>query len=144
MKPSVPSSLLPTQRVCQDGHGVSQRREPVAFGLGGGAPGTPRWGSGFKDALRENFNCTRSVNFFSTSLPLETNNVTLDPELKDAWDLPFASPTHSRSGRHQSHKPGLGISWATPPSRSRPSPTAQQTTIISLAKNGSLTAASRR
>jgi choline dehydrogenase-like flavoprotein len=28
-----------------------------------------------------------SINAFATSLPLETNNITLDPDVKDAWGL---------------------------------------------------------
>jgi len=67
---------------------------PLAYALGGAlAPGSPRWGAGFKDAL-ENFNHTMTSNIFSTSLPLETNNVTLDPELKDAWGVPAIRVTY--------------------------------------------------
>jgi choline dehydrogenase-like flavoprotein len=67
-----------------DGRGGVQ---PIAYGIGGGGGG-PRWGAGFKQSLRENYNHTMTLQFFSTNLPLETNNVTLDPELKDAWGLP--------------------------------------------------------
>jgi len=67
-----------------DGRGGVQ---PIAYGIGG-AGGGPRWGADFKQALKENYNHTMTLQFFSTNLPLETNNVTLDPELKDAWGLP--------------------------------------------------------
>ena len=68
---------------------------PIAYGAGGvGGSGAPRWGAGFKKALKEDFNHTMSLNIFSTSLPLETNNVTLDPELKDSWGLPAIRVTY--------------------------------------------------
>src|ERR1700741_4772098 len=61
---------------------------PVAFALGGLPPGTPTWGKGFKDALANNFTRTMELFGHGTSLPVETNSFSLDPELKDAWGLP--------------------------------------------------------
>jgi choline dehydrogenase-like flavoprotein len=60
---------------------------PYFFALLGLPPETPRWGSGFKSALRHNFTRTMSIHCTGTSLPLESNSFSLDPDLKDAWGL---------------------------------------------------------
>jgi choline dehydrogenase-like flavoprotein len=76
---------------------------PITFATGGLPPdeartalppGTPRWGKGFKDTLSQNF--TRSMQIFShgTSMPVETNSFSLDPDLKDAWGLPALCLTY--------------------------------------------------
>jgi choline dehydrogenase-like flavoprotein len=48
----------------------------------------PQWGAEFKRTLRRLY--TRSVQCWghTTSLPVETNRVDLDPEAKDSWGLP--------------------------------------------------------
>jgi choline dehydrogenase-like flavoprotein len=61
---------------------------PVSFALGGLPPGTPRWGKEFKQALRQNFTRTMDIFCHGTSLPVETNSFSLDPDVKDAWGLP--------------------------------------------------------
>ena len=68
---------------------------PVSFALAGLPQDAPRWGKGFKATLSEYFNRTMSVCGHSTSLPLETNTITLDPEVKDAWGLPALRVTYS-------------------------------------------------
>ena len=67
---------------------------PIGFALDGLSPDTPRWGADFKKALRNNF--TRTVTAFgsTTSLPIESNTITLDPEVKDAWGLPALRVTY--------------------------------------------------
>ena len=45
------------------------------------------WGSAFKAQLA-NFRYTMSATGHATSLPQETNTVTLDPDLVDAWGRP--------------------------------------------------------
>jgi choline dehydrogenase-like flavoprotein len=67
---------------------------PITFALGSLPPGTPQWGKGFKDVLSHNF--TRTVEIFShgTSLPVENNSFSLDPDLKDAWGLPALRMTY--------------------------------------------------
>ena len=67
----------------------------------------PSWGPEFKARLRE-FPRSMQIACHSTSLPVESNNVTLDPDLKDAWNMPAISPSHdssriaaSRSSRRQ-------------------------------------------
>ena len=60
---------------------------PIGFANGGLQPGTPRWGKDFKAALAHDFTRTMEVSTHGTSLPLENNSFSLDPELKDAWGL---------------------------------------------------------
>jgi choline dehydrogenase-like flavoprotein len=61
---------------------------PGAFAMGGLPPGTPRWGKEYKKALRQNFTRTLEIFCHATSLPVETNSFSLDPDVKDAWGLP--------------------------------------------------------
>ncbi len=45
-----------------------------------------------------------TITCFVTQLPLETNRVDLDPDVKDAWGLPaMRITTHEPSRRHQEH-----------------------------------------
>ena len=53
----------------------------------------PGWGAGLKQHLRE-FPRSMQVACHGTSLPLETNNVTIDPMLKDAWGIPAIRVTY--------------------------------------------------
>jgi len=53
----------------------------------------PRWGSEYKATLAE-FPRSMMVGCHGTSLPVETNSVTLDPELKDAWGMPAIRTTY--------------------------------------------------
>src|SRR4029453_1587194 len=53
----------------------------------------PRWGSEYKARLAE-FPRSMMVGCHGTSLPVETNSVTLDPELKDAWGMPAIRTTY--------------------------------------------------
>ena len=61
---------------------------PISYGLGGLQPGAARWGAAYKQALREEANHKMTVSCFVTQLPLETNRVDLDPDVKDDWGLP--------------------------------------------------------
>jgi len=61
---------------------------PISYGLNGLSPGSPRWGAGYKKALREEANHKMNISCFVTQLPLETNRVDLDPDVKDEWGLP--------------------------------------------------------
>jgi choline dehydrogenase-like flavoprotein len=67
---------------------------PLSAAPGGLPPNTPRWGKGFKDALSHNFTRTMRIGCHGTSLPLEANSFSLDPELKDAWGLPALRMTY--------------------------------------------------
>jgi len=61
---------------------------PFELGLGGLSPDAPRWGAGYKKALQEEANHRMTVSCFVTQMPLETNRVDLDPDVKDEWGLP--------------------------------------------------------
>ena len=61
---------------------------PLSMGLNGLSPEAPRWGAGYKKALREEANHKMTITCFVTQMPLETNYVDLDPEAKDEWGLP--------------------------------------------------------
>ncbi len=67
---------------------------PITFATGALPPGTPRWGKGFKDALAHNYTRTLEIFCHGTSLPVESNNFSLDPGLKDAWGLPGLCMTY--------------------------------------------------
>jgi len=67
---------------------------PINFALGSLPPGTPRWGKEFKATLAHNFTRTMEIFGHGTSLPLETNSFSLDPDLKDAWGLPALRMTY--------------------------------------------------
>ena len=78
------------------GGGLDARYDftPVTFGFGGIPPGIPRWGKDFKAALAHNFTRTMEIFCHGTSLPVENNSFSLDPDLKDAWGLPALRLTY--------------------------------------------------
>lgn len=78
------------------GGGMDARFEfyPISFALNGLPPETPAWGAGFKKALQENFNRTMHIFGHTTCLPLPTNSISLDPDVKDAWGLPALRATY--------------------------------------------------
>ena len=61
---------------------------PAGFALYGMPPDAPRWGSEYKRLIGAYFTRTMSLLAHATSLPMEKNSVTLDPDVKDAWGLP--------------------------------------------------------
>ncbi len=78
------------------GGGIDARfgRYPISFALQGLPPGSPEWGEGFARNLAEQFSRTMFFATHGTSLPLEANSITLDPQLKDAWGLPCMRVTY--------------------------------------------------
>ena len=60
---------------------------PIAYGLGG-VHGAPSWGAGYKQALIQQANRKLYIANFISQMPLATNAVDLDPDVKDAWGLP--------------------------------------------------------
>jgi len=78
------------QRGFYGGGGIDARFDfyPISFALGGLPPDVPKWGTGFKTALAEYFTHTMMLAAHTTMLPVETNSVSLDPEVKDHWGLP--------------------------------------------------------
>ncbi|HEX9581031.1 MAG TPA: GMC family oxidoreductase [Gemmatimonadales bacterium] len=67
---------------------------PVLFGMAALPPDAPKWGAGYKRTLREYYNHTMDVAGHTTSLALESNNITLDPDLKDKWGRPGIRVTY--------------------------------------------------
>jgi choline dehydrogenase-like flavoprotein len=66
---------------------------PVGFGLSGFSPGMPQWGMEYKKNLKY-FPRIMYVLSHNTVLPVETNTITLDDEVKDAWGLPVIRVTY--------------------------------------------------
>jgi len=62
--------------------------QPIQFALDGTPKDLPRWGSGYKKVLREYYTHSAGILSHSTCLPLESNSISLDPDIKDAWGLP--------------------------------------------------------
>lgn len=79
------------------GGGIDARfgKYPITFALGGLPPDSPTWGEGFARSLAEQYTRTMFFGTHGTSLPLESNNITLDPHLKDAWGLPCLRVTYT-------------------------------------------------
>ena len=67
---------------------------PILYALGVSPPGAPRWGAEFKQRLHDEYSRTFVVAGHTTSLPLESNNITLDPTAKDKFGLPGIRMTY--------------------------------------------------
>ena len=105
---------------------------PLGMGLNGLSPDAPRWGAGYKKALREEANHKMTITCFTTQMPLETNRVDLDPDVKDEWGLPamrITSTSHPNDMKcanffHQKaieilKAAGATKVWGNPPNDSR-------------------------
>lgn len=77
------------------GGGIDTRFDlpPIAFAMDGLPADLPQWGAPFKQALRTYYNRSMYALAHTTSLPVESNSITLDPDLKDAWGLPATRVT---------------------------------------------------
>jgi choline dehydrogenase-like flavoprotein len=76
------------------GGGITARMGPhPALWALASAPGMPLWGKDFKDRL-EAFPRSMLAEGHTTSLAVETNSVSLDPELKDDWGIPAIRTTY--------------------------------------------------
>jgi choline dehydrogenase-like flavoprotein len=60
---------------------------PIGFAMRGLPPDAPRWGSAYKAMLRHNYTHTLTALGHATSLAVESNSISLDPDVKDAWGL---------------------------------------------------------
>jgi choline dehydrogenase-like flavoprotein len=67
---------------------------PALFALLGLPPDAPRWGRAYRDTLREQYTRTMVVAAAGTSLPLETNTITLDPDVRDRFGRPALRATY--------------------------------------------------
>ncbi len=61
---------------------------PAGFALGGLPDDVPAWGLDYKKAVGQYFTRTMTLLSHSTSLPMEKNDISLDPTVKDDWGLP--------------------------------------------------------
>jgi choline dehydrogenase-like flavoprotein len=79
------------------GAGIDARFQyyPISFGLADLWPGSPKWGAAYKQSLKDNFNRVMTLEGHCSSLPVETNSISLDSEVKDAWGLPALRATYS-------------------------------------------------
>ncbi|WP_237133270.1 GMC family oxidoreductase [Pseudohongiella sp. O18] len=101
---------VPTTRVVHDYYEIDQtmgfyggggidgrhpsRGMPMGLALRGSLFDGPSWGSEFKRHLSQEFTHTAAFNGHTTSLPLSSNNVSLDPTLKDKWGRPALRCTY--------------------------------------------------
>jgi len=101
---------IPTTRVIHDfyrldpalgfygGGGIDARSPsggtPIASALYAGPPDGPQWGEDWKQSLRQTFTHTAAFVGHTTSLPLPTNSVSLDPTLRDRWGRPALRTTY--------------------------------------------------
>jgi choline dehydrogenase-like flavoprotein len=67
---------------------------PIMFSAFLMPPDEPSWGQQYKDRLREYYPRTMQVAAAATSLPLETNTITLDPDMKDVLGRPALRATY--------------------------------------------------
>lgn len=67
---------------------------PLLFALGGTPPDGPQWGAEFKRFLAEAYTHTFELAGHTTSLAVETNAVTLDPDHRDEWGRPALRVTY--------------------------------------------------
>jgi choline dehydrogenase-like flavoprotein len=76
------------------GGGIDARMgsQPIGWALAAGGE-LPHWGADYKQRL-EGFSRSMIAAGHCTSLAQETNNVTLDPTLKDAWGMPAIRVTY--------------------------------------------------
>lgn len=78
------------------GGGMDMRfvQYPVGFGLRGLPQDAPKWGHEYKAMLRERFTHSVNASGHTTSLPVESNTISLDPRVKDSWGLPALRVTY--------------------------------------------------
>ena len=80
------------------GGGIDARHfsagKPMEMALSGGILGGPSWGSEYKRNLEKEFTHTAAFDGHTTSLPLATNTVTLDPNVQDKWGRPAMRTTY--------------------------------------------------
>lgn len=67
---------------------------PVIFARTCERPGTQNWGAEYKKNLQHDFTRSLFLLCSATSLPLDSNNVTIDPTHKDRWGRPSLRITY--------------------------------------------------
>jgi choline dehydrogenase-like flavoprotein len=78
------------------GGGIDTRFDfyPITFALSGLGADAPKWGAEYKKMLAHYYTRTMFALSHTTSLPVETNSISLDPHVKDAWGLPAIRVTY--------------------------------------------------
>jgi choline dehydrogenase-like flavoprotein len=66
----------------------------ILFALFGLPQDAPSWGAEYKQMLSEYYVNTMELAVHTTSLPLESNNISLDPTVKDKWGRPALRVTY--------------------------------------------------
>jgi choline dehydrogenase-like flavoprotein len=67
---------------------------PMLYALTGMPPEVPRWGAEYKRALAHGFTRSMMLAASTTSLPMHSNSITLDPKLKDRFSRPALRVTY--------------------------------------------------
>jgi choline dehydrogenase-like flavoprotein len=67
---------------------------PMLYALTGMPPDAPGWGAEYKRALAHGFTRSMMIAASATSLAMDSNNITLDPELKDRYGRPALRVTY--------------------------------------------------
>ena len=67
---------------------------PLLFALWNLPADGPQWGAEYKRLLHERYTRTMEVAGHTTSLALESNSITLDPEVRDHWGRPALRMTY--------------------------------------------------
>jgi choline dehydrogenase-like flavoprotein len=70
------------------------RSTPMVYAAVSSVPGEPTWGAEYKASLSHNYVRSMSISGDGTSLPLDRNNITIDPVAKDRWGRPSIRVTH--------------------------------------------------
>jgi choline dehydrogenase-like flavoprotein len=68
---------------------------PIQFARSGLPPDAPRWGKEYKRQLAHQYTRTVFAYGHTTSLPVESNSISLDDTVKDAWGVPAIRMTYS-------------------------------------------------
>jgi choline dehydrogenase-like flavoprotein len=68
---------------------------PMLYALTGMPPDAPRWGAGFKRELAHGFTRSMMLAASTTSLAMDRNNITLDPDLTDRFGRPAMRVTYN-------------------------------------------------
>lgn len=80
------------------GGGIDSRHPsrglPMGLSMFGSLYGGPSWGSEYKRNLRRDFVYSAAFDGHTTSLPLSSNSVSLDPVVRDKWDRPALRCTY--------------------------------------------------
>ena len=77
-----------------DGRHPVRSGTPMESAIASSMLGGPTWGAEYKARIREEFTHTAAFDGHTTSLPLDSNNITLDPEVRDKWGRPAIRCTY--------------------------------------------------